>query len=168
MHVLLFYTNCIQFILRITTWLLSLGLQSILWWKISALEVLLWWYVNYPIQTGFDENPCVPTAHISFLLQEKCHQLSLACMTLMHGTFSMNFYCFHKKSRSSCNKMTSTIEREICKTLCTIKNSFHFAVNSFTALERNHDEIVGTIKPGGEESKSWDHIVRIIVLLKRW
>ena len=31
-------------------------------------------------------------------------------------------------------------KREICETLHYIKNSFHSAVNAFTALERKHDE----------------------------
>ena len=51
--------------------------------------------------------------------------------------------------------------------LHNIQNSFHSAVNSFTALERKHDEIVGTINLGVKERKLWDHI-RISVLLKRW
>ena len=30
------------------------------------------------------------------------------------------------------------------------------------------DEIVGTIKPGNVQTKLMEHIVRMIVLLKRW
>ena len=56
-----------------------------------------------------------------------------------------------KESRSSANKIASTLEREICEILGNIQNSFYSAVNIFTALERKHNEIVGTIKPGQEE-----------------
>ena len=62
----------------------------------------------------------------------------------------------------------SGIEREICEILCNIQNSFYSAVNAFTAFERKHDEIVGKIKPGMEDTKLQKHIVRIIVLGKRW
>ena len=68
---------------------------------------------------------------------------------------------------SSVYKKAQTIEREICKTLCNIQNSFHSVVNAFTALERKCDEIVGNIKPGMEKTKVYDHIVRVIVLLKQ-
>ena len=68
----------------------------------------------------------------------------------------------------SCGYLKAIRQRKFCEMLGNIENSFHFAVNAFTALERKHDEIVGTIKPGGEERILWDHIVRIIVILKRW
>ena len=74
---------------------------------------------------------------------------------------------YMKDGRSSGIKDAMKIEKEFCETLYNIQNSFHSAVNAFTALERKHDEIVGKIKPGRDEIKLYDHIVRIIVLLKR-
>ena len=55
------------------------------------------------------------------------------------------------------------MQQEVCKTLHNIQNSFHSSVNSFIALERKHDEIVGKMKPGRDETKLYDHIVKIIV-----
>ena len=75
---------------------------------------------------------------------------------------------FMKHRGSSVIKEANMIEREKCETLCNIQNSFHSAVNAFMELERKHDEIVGKIKLGREETKLYDHNVRIIVLLKRW
>ena len=75
---------------------------------------------------------------------------------------------FIKARRTSGNKIATTLERENFELFCNIQNSFHSAVNAFTVLERKHDEIVGKIKPGREETKVHDHIVRIIVLLKIW
>ena len=68
---------------------------------------------------------------------------------------------------SSDNKKAKMIERVMCETHCNIQNSFHSAVNVFTGLEKKHNEIVGKIKPGRKDTKMHDHIVRIIVLLKR-
>ena len=42
--------------------------------------------------------------------------------------------------------------------LGNIQNSFHSAVNVFTAFERKLDEIGGTMKPGREEKTLWDDI----------
>ena len=63
---------------------------------------------------------------------------------------------------------STEIKRKSCETFCYIQSSFYSAVNAFTALERKHDEIVGKIKRGMEDTKLHDHIVRIIVFLKRW
>ena len=52
---------------------------------------------------------------------------------------------FMKRSRSSSNIKELVIEREICETLVNIQNSFHSAVNAFSALERKHEKIVGII-----------------------
>ena len=49
-----------------------------------------------------------------------------------------------------------------------IQFSFHSAVNTFMALERKCDEIVGKINSGMEETKVNEQIVRKIVLHKRW
>ena len=75
---------------------------------------------------------------------------------------------FIKQSRSSGNKKAEVIEKEILETICNFQSSFHSAINAFTALERKHDKVLGTIKPSGEERRLSDPIVRIIVLLKRW
>ena len=75
---------------------------------------------------------------------------------------------FMKHGRTTGNKNAQLLEREICETHCNIQNSFHSAVNGFTALERKQDEILGKINSGMVESKVNEHIVRIIVLLKRW
>ena len=74
---------------------------------------------------------------------------------------------FMKHGKSTSNKNAQLLEREICETLCNIQNNFHSAVNAFIALERKHDEILGKINSGMDESKVNEHIVRIIVLLKR-
>ena len=71
---------------------------------------------------------------------------------------------FMKYGMSSENKKAQMMEREICETLHNIQNSFYSEVNAFTALEKNHHEIVGKIKPGIVETKLHDLIVRIIVL----
>ena len=81
-------------------------------------------------------------------------QVSLACMTLIHERFSMIFAAFMKDKRSSGIKMASKQEREICYMLHITQNSFHPAVNAFTALDGKHDDIVGKIYPGGEERRS--------------
>ena len=52
---------------------------------------------------------------------------------------------FMKESRSSFNKNAEMIQRKICETLVNIQNSFHSAVNAFSALERKHEKIVGII-----------------------
>ena len=52
-------------------------------------------------------------------------------------------------------------------TLHNRQNSFHSAVNVYTILKRKHDDILDKIKPGRDGTKLYDHIVRIIVLLKR-
>ena len=75
---------------------------------------------------------------------------------------------FMKESRLSDNMKALMIERRICETLGKVQNSFHSAINTFAALERKHDEIVVTIKLGGEERRLCDNIVKIIVLLKSW
>ena len=75
---------------------------------------------------------------------------------------------FMKYGRSDGNKKAQVLEREICETLLNIQNSFHRAVSTFTVLVRKHDEIVRKLKPGMEETKVHEHIVRIIVLLNRW
>ena len=61
-----------------------------------------------------------------------------------------------------------THEFMIYETLSNIQNKFRSADNAFTSLERKCHEISGEFKPGKEETKLYDHIVRIIVLLKRW
>ena len=73
-----------------------------------------------------------------------------------------------KYAISSGTKKGHLLEREISETLHNIKNSFHSAVNTFTAWESKHDDIAGKLKPGMEETKLNEQIVRIIVLLKRW
>ena len=75
---------------------------------------------------------------------------------------------FARFRSSISNTKAKMIERVICEILCNIQNSFHSALNAFTALETKHDEIVGKIKPGMEDTKLHDHIGRIIVLFKRW
>ena len=75
---------------------------------------------------------------------------------------------FMKYGRSNSNKKAQVLEREICETLLNIQNSFHSTVNAFTALERKHDEILGKLKPGMEKTKTHEHIVKIILLIKRW
>ena len=75
---------------------------------------------------------------------------------------------FMKHGKSTSNKNAQLLEREICETLWNIQNNFHSAVNAFIALERKHDEILGKINSGMDESKVNEHIVRIIVLFKRW
>ena len=133
-----------------TTWSLLLGSQFCLWWIISALQILFWQEVNYVTWTGFNENHCVPTyLKFSFLLLEKCQQLSMVSMTLMHGTFPMNLWWPLWKI-----EVQVVLKKQI-------------AVNTFPSLERKHDEIVGKIKPGREETKRYYYIVKIIVLLKR-
>ena len=52
---------------------------------------------------------------------------------------------FKKEKISHGNLKANQIEKEICETLDKILNSFHYSVNAFIALERKHDEIVGTI-----------------------
>ena len=52
---------------------------------------------------------------------------------------------FMRESRSSDNMNAIILKKEICETLHNIQSSFHSAINSFTALEKKHDEIVGTI-----------------------
>ena len=54
------------------------------------------------------------------------------------------------------------------KLFITFRTVFYSVVNAFNAFERKHDEIVGKFKSGGEETKLYDYIVRIIVLLERW
>ena len=75
---------------------------------------------------------------------------------------------FMKDKISSGNKNAMILVRKIYETLGNIQKSFHPALNAFTALKRKCVEILGKIKPGGEKRWLWDHIVRIIVLLKRW
>ena len=74
---------------------------------------------------------------------------------------------FMKFGISMKNVKAKELEREISETH-NIQNSFHSAVNPFTALERKLDEIVGKINLGMEEPKVNEHIVRMIVLLKSW
>ena len=57
---------------------------------------------------------------------------------------------FMKVSESSFIKKKIR-EREICEFLSISHNSFHSAVNVFTALEKKHDKIVGKIKLVREE-----------------
>ena len=52
---------------------------------------------------------------------------------------------FMKCKRSSGVKELNKIEIENYETFCNNQNSFHSAVNAFTALERKHDEIAGEI-----------------------
>ena len=95
---------------------------------------------------------------------------SFCALGLAEGDGHEVMIIFMKESRSCGNKNAKMKERKIGETLGNIQNSFHSVVNAVTALERKrkHNEIVITIKPGGEERRLWDHIVRIIILLKRW
>ena len=52
---------------------------------------------------------------------------------------------FMKHGTSTSNKNAQLLERENCEMLQNIQNNFHSAVNTFTALERKHDEILGKI-----------------------
>ena len=71
---------------------------------------------------------------------------------------------FMKYRGSSGIKEANKMEKEIFGTFQNFQNSFHSAVNAFTALKWKHDET----KPRREETNLYGNIMRIIVLLKRW
>ena len=105
---------------------------------------------------------CQHISYILFLFQK----MSAA----FDGVYDFNAWDFSHEFMKAILTKTGSIDskREICQTLCYIQNSFHSAVNAFTPFKRKHDEIVGKIKSGMEETKVHDQVVIIIVLLKRW